>query len=231
MTDWQPMLIDLHTHTYPLSDDSTLSPDELVTAAKEAGLDGLCLTEHDRFWDADAAAKLSRRHGLLVLPGCEVTTEEGHLLVFGLKEYVFGMHRAAFVKRLVHEAGGAIVVAHPYRRTALDEAAVEQARRNSLYTLVHAVEVENGRGTEPQRAFAKAVAARLGLPATGASDAHRREDVGTLATEFTWRLSTVDDLIKELRAGRFRPVRPAERAPGEEPTPAASGRPWEAINS
>jgi len=225
------MLIDLHTHTYPLSDDSALSPDELAAAAKEAGLDGLCLTEHDRFWDANEAAELSRRHGLLVLPGCEVTTEEGHLLVFGLKEYAFGMHRVAFVKRLVDEAGGAVVVAHPYRRTALDEPAVEQARRSLLYQFAHAVEVGNSRGTERQRSFANAVAGRVGLPATGASDAHRREDIGAFATEFTRQLSTLDDFIKELRAGRFQPVKLREKAQPEEPAPAASGKPWEAINS
>ena len=33
------MLIDLHTHTYPLSWDSRLSPDELVERSKAAGLD------------------------------------------------------------------------------------------------------------------------------------------------------------------------------------------------
>jgi predicted metal-dependent phosphoesterase TrpH len=225
------MLIDLHTHTHPLSDDSALTPDELLAEAKKAGLDGVCLTEHDRFWDTDATAKLSRRHGLLVLPGCEVTTEEGHLLVFGLKEYVFGMHRAAFVKLLVDKAGGAIVVAHPYRRTAPDEAGMERARRSPLYQSAHAVEVENGRGTHTQRTFARTFASRLGLPSTGASDAHQREDVGAFATEFARRVSSLDDLIGELRAGRFKPARPAKRAPTEAPTPAASGKPWEAINS
>jgi predicted metal-dependent phosphoesterase TrpH len=225
------MLIDLHTHTHPLSDDSVLTPDELLAEAKEAGLHGVCLTEHDRFWDADAAAKLSQRHGLLVLPGCEVTTEEGHLLVFGLKEYVFGMHRAAFVKRLVDGAGGAVVVAHPYRRTAMDAAGMEQAWRSPLYQSAHAVEVENGRGTHAQRAFARDLSSMLTLPATGASDAHRRDDVGAFATEFARRVSSLQDLIGELRAGRFKPARPTRLAPTEVPTPAASGKPWEAINS
>ena len=45
------MLIDLHTHTHPLSHDSLLSPDELIEAAKAAKLAGVCLTEHDFFWD------------------------------------------------------------------------------------------------------------------------------------------------------------------------------------
>ena len=54
------MLIDLHTHTYPLSWDSRLSPDELVERSKAAGLDGIVLSEHDWAWDPDEVAALAR---------------------------------------------------------------------------------------------------------------------------------------------------------------------------
>lgn len=46
----------------------------------------------------------------------------------------------------------------------------------------------------------------FGLPGTGASDAHRLEDVGTYATEFERRITCLDDLIEELQAGRHKPV-------------------------
>ena len=110
------MIIDIHTHTYPTSDASLLTPENLIEEAKRIGLDGVCLTDHDRFWEPDEIVALSKKHDYLVIPGCEVSTEEGHLLVYGLKEYIFGMHRAQYVKDLVEEAGGTIVVAHPYRR-------------------------------------------------------------------------------------------------------------------
>ena len=45
------MLIDLHNHTWPRSHDSVLDPEDLVQRAKAAGLDGICLTEHDKIWD------------------------------------------------------------------------------------------------------------------------------------------------------------------------------------
>ncbi len=60
------MYVDLHSHSYPRSDDSNLSPDELVVAAKDRGLDALCLTEHDYFWDRASLDALSRRHDFLV---------------------------------------------------------------------------------------------------------------------------------------------------------------------
>ena len=61
------MLIDLHTHTYPKSDDSFIGVDELIERAKQEGLDGICLTEHDAFWSVDEALDLSRKHEYLVI--------------------------------------------------------------------------------------------------------------------------------------------------------------------
>src|SRR5207249_405483 len=144
-------LIDLHTHTRPLSHDSVLSPDELVDAAKRAGLDGVCLTEHDFFWEHEATADLSRRHAFPVFPGIEVNTEFGHILVFGLERFVFGMHRLADLVRLVGGAGGAMVAAHPYRRQLSFElreagdwtSALDQTVRNESYAHVDAIETYN----------------------------------------------------------------------------------------
>jgi predicted metal-dependent phosphoesterase TrpH len=41
------MIIDLHAHTGPYSDDSQLNPQELIQKAKRSGLDGICFAEHD----------------------------------------------------------------------------------------------------------------------------------------------------------------------------------------
>lgn len=210
------MLLDLHTHTYPSSDDSSLGLEELAERAREAGLDGICITDHDRFWDTAQLYEVSRRLAFTIIPGAEITTEEGHLLVFGLDRYVFGMHRARFVRRLVEDRGGAIVVAHPYRRvyregttpgSAEYRSLVEEASRNGALGLADAVEVLNGRGSSDENAFAAAVAQHLDMPGTGASDSHDPEDVGTCATEFSRPVRSLEDLVRELKAGRFRPVR------------------------
>lgn len=207
-------LIDLHTHTRPLSHDSTLSPDDLVYAAKRAGLDGVCLTEHDFFWEHEATVDLARRHAFLVITGIEVNTEFGHILVFGLERFVFGMHRLADLVRLVGEAGGAMVAAHPYRRQLPFElrdsgdwtAAMEQTVRNESYPHVSAIETHNGRGTKRQNEFSLEICQRLGLPGTAGSDSHELADVGACATEFDAPIADAAGLIAELRAGRFRPV-------------------------
>jgi len=209
------MLIDLHTHTAPQSWDSVLSPDELIALAKNAGLDGICLTEHDQFWPLEETERLGKRHGFLVLPGVEITTEEGHLLAFGIDRYVFGMHRASFLKERVERAGGVIVAAHPYRRNFQEELGpwvppydqqVRAASANPALGFAAAVEVLNGRGSHRENGFSLDLCHSLGMRATGASDAHEPGDVGACATEVLAPVGDLDDLIRELKAGRFRPV-------------------------
>lgn len=206
------MVIDLHCHTYPKSDDSFMAPDELVEAAKSAGLDGICITEHDAFWPAEEIEALSRRHNFLVLPGSEINTDSGHVLVFGLSRYVFGLHKLDFLEAAVREAGAVLVAAHPYRRRYLDEAAREpdaraemltRAAADPLFKLCDAIEGINGRGTPEQNRFSQDLGQLLGAGTTAGSDAHRVKHLGAAATYFPGAIGNLDDLKRELKAGRF----------------------------
>jgi len=208
------VLIDLHTHTHPLSHDSLLSADELIEAAKAARLDGVCLTEHDFFWDPTEVAALRKRHNFLVIPGIEVNTEDGHIVVFGLDRFVYGMHRVHELARLAQTAGAVMIAAHPYRRQLPFELrhegdwtqALERAVANPALAHVTAIETQNGRGTDRENAFSTEVAARLNLPNTGSSDAHERKDIGRAATQLDRKITNLEGLITELRAGRVKPA-------------------------
>ena len=207
------MLIDLHAHTAPLSYDALQTPEQLVLEAKGLGLDGLCLTEHDAFWDADALSSLGRRHGILLLPGCEVNTDEGHFLAFGLTEYVFGMHKFPFLWQRIQSSGGALLAAHPYRRrgivntptTDLDSK-VQQATGEPTFRQCHAVETINGRGSKLENAFSEKLAQALNLPSVAGSDSHSPGDLGVCATRFKARIRDLDDLISALRQGDCTPA-------------------------
>lgn len=210
------MLIDLHNHTYPKSDDSFMSPDELVDAARLAGLDGVCITEHDDFWSLDHAAELTKRHGILVLPGAEINTDAGHVLVFGLQRYRFGMHKPSFLRAEADSLGAVLIAAHPYRRRYLEDPASDPAVRSEMldratadpdFRMFDAVESFNGRGSSNENLFARDLNQILGLPGVGGSDAHRVHQVGTAATRFQRRINSLDDLIEEVRYGRTEPVK------------------------
>lgn len=207
------MLIDLHTHSYPKSDDSFMGVDDLIDAAKALKLDGVCLTEHDSFWSQDEVSDLSQKHGFLVLAGAEINTDSGHVVVFGLEEYVFGLHKPALLRRLVDQRGGVLIAAHPYRRRFWEESAVQaqaemlgRAVDDEFFQVCDAIEGINGRGKASENRFSRELGVRLGARMTGGSDAHRLEQLGTAATRFQRKITGMSDLIEELRAGRFESV-------------------------
>lgn len=208
------MLIDLHVHTRPLSHDSLLTADDAVELAKERGLDAICFTEHDFFWDTDEVRAISKRHDFPVFPGVELNTEDGHFVVFGLREWVYGMHRTGELAAHARSEGGVLIAAHPYRRQLPFELlkegdwtdAMDRAAANPAYDHVTAMESTNGRGSDRENAFSGELCRRLGLPPVAASDSHEPKDIGVCATDFSMSVSTVEELIAELKAGRFQPV-------------------------
>ena len=204
------MIIDLHCHTLPWSDDSNLEIPELIHTAKQAGLDAICLTEHEWFWGKDALAKPSQEHEFLILPGAELNTDDGHFLVFGVEKYSFGIWHTEYLKHVVDEAGGAMILAHPYRRRFYTDddiqASVEQCCQNPVFRFVNIIETLNGRASERQNEFAQRLSHKLNLKGTGSSDAHSISDISSCATLFERKVSNVEELITELKAGRFKAV-------------------------
>ena len=204
------MLIDLHAHTYPNSDDSFLSPSELIINAKRAGLDGVCFTDHDWYWDHEAVAWLAKQHNFLVIPGVETNTEDGHVLAFGIDKFQFGMHRISFLREMIDKKGGFMILAHPFRRhfysnDDIDES-VDNFLKNPLFNYIDTIEILNGKATERQNQFSKALGKRLGWKGVGGSDAHELTEIPSCATYFERKVRNLDEMIRELKAGRYKPV-------------------------
>lgn len=205
------MLIDLHAHTWPRSHDSVLSPDDLVQRAKNAGLDAVVFTEHDTLWDDKSVKALCEKHNFPVMAGVEISTDDGHMLTFGIDKYVFGMHRADQLAAHVDNADGVMVAAHPYRRQMPwyvrndeeYEQALQRAAGNPAYQYCCALEELNGRGSDKENAFSKRLVDRMGMAGTAGTDSHAIQDIGKCATYFERDIHDVRDLIRELKAGRF----------------------------
>ena len=194
------MLIDLHNHTGWGSGDSHLDPSNLVEHAKRCGLDGIALTEHNQVWDPAKVAALRDKHGFLVLCGCEVNTDEGHMLVFGLP----GPRRWSRLPSLrdlrseVDEHGGVIVAAHPFRGRSASKQGLDFVTE-MLGHLVDAVEAYNGLAGDGERHAAAKAAQRLSLPTTGGSDTHRIMDVACNFTRFDEEIRSEVDLVAAIK--------------------------------
>lgn len=206
------MIIDLHVHTNQAS-HSNLDPQELIQEAKRLGLDGVCVTEHDRAWDLYAARELAQEHQFLFLRGIEVSTDMGHVLVYGLHEYLTGIHKLENMRGIVRDLGGAMIMAHPYRTFTRQWGAAgdpgpeffQEACRQPFLQYVDGLEVMNGATEEDDNRLALEVAGKSGLVAAGGSDAHSRLGLGCFVTIFDEDIKSEEDLIRELKAGRCKP--------------------------
>ena len=216
------MIIDLHVHTNRAS-HSNLDPHELIREARRVGLDGVCVTEHDTAWDSYAARELAQEYKFLFLRGIEVSTDMGHVLVFGLHEYLPGIHKMERMKSIVDDLGGVMIMAHPFRGFAREfntaggpgPEPFQEACGRPFLQFVDGLEVMNGATEDSDNLLAVDVARESGLSATGGSDAHSRLGLGCCVTIFDGKIECEEDLIRELKGGRCRPGRmvAAEGAP------------------
>ena len=66
-------IIDLHVHS--TESDGTVTPKDLVCAAKEAGLSAFALTDHDTVAGIAKAADTANAEGIELIPGIELSTQ------------------------------------------------------------------------------------------------------------------------------------------------------------
>jgi predicted metal-dependent phosphoesterase TrpH len=217
------VILDMHVHTNVGSYDSNLSPLELIRTGKAAGLDGVVVTEHDGGWDRDLARQLARDHDFLILCGMEVSTDLGHILVYGLQEYVSGILYAETLRKVVDNIEGVMFAAHPYRQAFVNTngrwsapkptLTVQAAADRSIVQLVDGLEVYNGATGDRENTMAVAVKDYAGLRGIGGSDAHSEHGLGCCVTVFERHIRNEHELIEELRAGRFHAMNRLQQPP------------------
>ena len=195
------MFIDLHMHEKRYSLDSTLALEEIVEIAKKRGLDAICITDHDSMGLREYAEEYSKKTGFPIFVGIEYFSLQGDILAFGIDHYPEDRISAQEFIDYVHEQGGVVVSAHPFRHN-------RRGLEGYLDILkgVDAIEILN-RSTLPDATMmAVQYAKKYGFAITGGSDCHYPDKVGICATYFPNEIKTMDDLVSAIRNRECQPA-------------------------
>ncbi len=193
------MLADMHVHTRYSHQtiffyDGVDTPETMVKAAKHAGLDAVAITDHDSLKGVRRAVEEGKRQGILVIPGCEVSSRSGHILAYGITEEIPPNLSAEETIERIHEQGGVAVAAHPFSGFGMS------LMFDTLELPFDGVEAWNASVMDTwQNSLAEKLADHMGVAKLAGSDAHSKEMVGYGVTELPE--GDVDDVIEAIRRG------------------------------
>ncbi|MDD5447471.1 MAG: PHP domain-containing protein [Methanocellales archaeon] len=185
---------DLHIHSC-YSHDGYDSVDKILMRAKEIGLDGISITDHDTIRGGLIGIQMVKELDLdlMVIPGVEISTAKGHIIVLGIMDNIpLGMPPDRTIN-MAKALGGTVIVPHPFHPF-----------RHGLGYIpdgIDAVEIYNSRfilGYSNEKA--RKLAVDKNLPTVAGSDAHMSEMVGYGITKIDSELS-VDKVLQAIQAG------------------------------
>src|ERR1700722_10610846 len=92
---------DLHVHTYQdTASEPSSDLDSYIDAAIESGIDVLAITDHNSVQSVRGAMKAAKGKNLVVIPGIEISTHDGHLLALFAPEKVYVLEAFATIDNL-----------------------------------------------------------------------------------------------------------------------------------
>ena len=194
------MKFDLHVHSR-YSKDSNASPDDILEYASKNGLDGFAICDHDVIEGGIECSRRAKEIGsdMIVIPGVEVSSSKGHILVLGIREPIEpGLSPEDTIKK-ARKQGAVVIIPHPFKVSSHGLGYVEGLD-------IDAVEVLNSRCvTDGPNNKARNVAQELGLPMVGGSDSHEAEMVGRSYTNIDAESGTVEAVLDAIRKGHTSP--------------------------
>lgn len=180
-----------HLHTAPVSRCASAGVEETVKFYKQAGYDGIFITNHFingninldgeatytdaleyYFSDYEKAVKIGEELGIKVFLGIETTYGGTDFLVYGLSEKWYFKHPEIMkmpnseMLKFLMENGALVIQAHPFREACY----IDHIRL--FPRCIHGVEVINACRTDFENKMAKLYAENYGLLEFAGSDNH-----------------------------------------------------------
>jgi len=185
------MRLDLHSHS-KYSPDATIDPAKLEKILEKKGIDGIAITDHNTIRGGIEAKKLVKNK--IIIPGVEYRTDMGDVIGLFVQEEIKARQHEEVIDELRGQ-GAIVVLPHPF-----------DSFRKPAYTIadkVDAIESFNSRcAFNSLNEKAAELAASLGKPQTGGSDAHFGFEIGNGWTELKGTELNGDDIRKELLKGK-----------------------------
>lgn len=187
---------DLHVHTV-FSYDASIQPKTLVDQLlAHPFVKAIAVTDHNTLRGYYKVRELASAYDdILIIPGVEVSTVDGDLLILGVAEAPPQHWTVESVIDFAHSRSGLVIAAHPYRAFGLGDSAKNYS--------IDAVEVLNGGCSRQLNVLAEKLAEKMGLPGVAGSDAHRREELWSVYTEIQ-ASRDLEDVLKAIRRGLVR---------------------------
>ena len=188
--------IDLHVHTL-YSGDSNISPKMLIEQLNiNPTVKAVAITDHDTIEGYKHVKKLAEAYeGLLVIPGVEVSTFEGHINVLGVEEMPKYPLSAEELIDFARERQAVVVIPHPYRVCGLGD--------NAKKLDADAIETLNYRASKAENKLAEKLAKELNLPGVAGTDAHRPNQLFKVYTEVDAD-PDINSILKAIKNGEVR---------------------------
>jgi hypothetical protein len=176
------------------------APKEILEKAKKVGLKVIAIADHDSLKGSQEAAKLASEFGIIVVPACEITSLDGHILAYGIKKEIPKKLKAEKTIDLIHKQGGLAVAAHPFR------AHPPIFNRIGLYRLVFRLPfdgLEVANASQPFKANNITLKAirndGLKVAQVGGSDSHVLDFIGYGRTIFKTKIKTTEDVLQAIK--------------------------------
>lgn len=188
------ILADLHMHT-SYSGDCATTPQELLAACEESGLEAIAITDHNTIAGALEVAKLAPEE-LHVIVGEEIKTREGEIIgLYLTNEIPRGLSAEETITE-IRKQGGLVYVPHPFDPMHLTPT-YELLARNAAD--IDIIEVYNPRITFTSfNEKAKRLARKYDIPGGAGSDCHVIQGVGTAMISLR-RFGRPEELLASLR--------------------------------
>ena len=184
---------DFHIHT-TFSADSTISPKTLVEQlVLHPSIKVAAVTDHDSVDGIRFVCELASAYpDILIIPGVEISTPRGDIVVLGTQELPPKPWSVENVIDFAKDNSYVSVAAHPYRDFGIGDYA-QKCR-------IDAIEVLNGNSLYSANKQAYELAKSLGLPGVAGSDAHKPSELYAVYTEVKASLD-IDDILAAIKKG------------------------------